>query len=64
MVMQSKGSIVASASFYILGEGKKYTGKVEFSEEEAAQKGDSEEPDADAEAAKNAEEKKPAPKKK
>ena len=66
MVMESKGSIVATASFYILGEGKKFTGKVEFSEEEAAQKGE-QESDPDADAAKAAEEKapaKPAPKKK
>lgn len=35
MVMESRGKIVASSSFYILGEGKKFTGKVEFSEEEA-----------------------------
>jgi hypothetical protein len=59
MVMESRGRIVATASFYILGEGKKYTGKVEFSEEEA-QKGE-QEPDADA--AKKPEEK-PADKKK
>jgi hypothetical protein len=63
MVMESKGSIVASASFYILGEAKKFSGKVEFSEEEAAQKGDNSEPTAEQEAAKAAEEKKAAPKK-
>jgi hypothetical protein len=58
LVMESKGSIVASASFYILGEGKKFTGKVEFSEEEA-QKGE-QESDPDADAAKAADEKKKA----
>ena len=66
MVMESKGAIVATASFYILGEGKKFTGKVEFTDEEAAQKGEIEQ-DPDQEAAKAAEEKKkaaPPPKKK
>ena len=57
MVMESKGSIVASASFYIIGEGKKFSGKVEFSEEEAAGKGDTEEATPEQEAAKAAEEK-------
>jgi hypothetical protein len=31
MVLQSKGQTVASASFYILGEATKHTGKVDFS---------------------------------
>jgi hypothetical protein len=68
MVMESKGSTVATASFYILGEAKKFTGKVEFTDEEAAQKGEgSDSEDADAAAAKAAQDKKaaqPPPKKK
>jgi hypothetical protein len=59
IVMESKGAIVASASFYILGEGKKFTGKVEFTDEEANQKGDHDEGDADQDAAKAADDKKP-----
>ena len=34
MVMESNGKTVAQASFFLIGEGKKYKGKVEFSEEE------------------------------
>jgi hypothetical protein len=65
IVMESHGSIVATASFYIIGEAKKFSGKVEFSEDEAKQKGDTDEGDADQDAAKAAEEKKAAePKKK
>src|SRR5258705_154541 len=57
--------IVATASFYILGEAKKFSGKVEFSEDEANKKGDIDQGDADSDAAKAAEEKKAAePKKK
>jgi hypothetical protein len=64
IVMESHGSIVATASFYIIGEAKKFSGKVEFSEDEAKQKGD-DQGDADQDAAKAADEKKAAdPKKK
>jgi hypothetical protein len=52
--------IIASASFYILGEGKKFSGKVEFSEEEA-QGGERPEETAEDEAQKRADEKKPTP---
>jgi hypothetical protein len=34
MVIESRGYVLASASFQILGEGPKYSGKVDFSEEE------------------------------
>jgi hypothetical protein len=62
MVFESKGRVVATASFYIVGEGKKFTGKVEFSDEETKANEDA---DPDAEAAERAEEKKEqAPKKK
>jgi hypothetical protein len=43
MVMQSRGKVIATAVFNIIGEGRKYSGKVEFTEEEA-QKGVKEEP--------------------
>jgi hypothetical protein len=56
LVMESGGKIVASTQFYILGEGKKYTGKVEFSDEET--KAAPADGDPDAEAAKKAEENK------
>jgi hypothetical protein len=36
MVMMSKGKVIAQATFVIQGEGKKYSGKVEFTAEEAA----------------------------
>ena len=36
MVIESKGKVVAQGTFMILGEGKKFKGKVEFTEEEAA----------------------------
>ena len=36
MVMANRGRTLAKASFYIQGESKKYTGKVTFTEEEAA----------------------------
>ena len=35
LVMESKGKQLATARFKILGEGERYTGKVDFSEEEA-----------------------------
>ena len=35
LVMDSKGKQLATARFKILGEGERYTGKVDFSEEEA-----------------------------
>lgn len=38
MVMENKGKILASSRFKILGEGEKFTGKVNFSEDEAAGK--------------------------
>ncbi len=66
MVMESKGAIVASASFFILGEGKKFSGKVEFTDEETKGNADVEEASPEQEAAKAAEEKKksaPPPKK-
>jgi hypothetical protein len=42
MVMVSRGKVIATANFNIVGEGKKYSGKVEFTEEEV-QKGAPEE---------------------
>jgi hypothetical protein len=38
MTIENRGSVLASARFKILGEGERFTGKVEFSEEEAAGK--------------------------
>lgn len=38
MTMESKGRVLASGRFKILGEGEKFNGKVNFSEEEAAGK--------------------------
>jgi len=38
MTMESKGKVLASSRFRILGEGDKFTGKVNFSEEDAAGK--------------------------
>jgi hypothetical protein len=35
MTLESKGKVLASARFKILGQGEKYTGKVDFSEDEA-----------------------------
>lgn len=35
MTMESKGKVLASSRFKIIGEGERFTGKVEFSEEEA-----------------------------
>jgi hypothetical protein len=40
MTMESKGKVLASSRFKILGEGEKFSGKVNFSEEEAAGKGE------------------------
>jgi hypothetical protein len=36
ITMESKGKVLASNRFRILGQGEKFTGKVDFSEEEAA----------------------------
>jgi hypothetical protein len=36
MTIESKGRVVAAGSFQILGEAEKFTGKADFSEEEAA----------------------------
>ena len=38
MTMENKGKVLASSRFKILGEGEKFTGKVNFSEEDAAGK--------------------------
>lgn len=38
MTMESKGKVLASSRFRILGEGEHYTGKVDFSEDEASGK--------------------------
>jgi hypothetical protein len=54
--------IIASAQFYIIGEAKKFSGKVEFSEDET-KGGDGDESDADQDAAKEAEKKKAEEKK-
>lgn len=35
ITMENKGKVLASTRFKILGEGERYTGKVDFSEEEA-----------------------------
>ena len=40
MTIESKGNVLASSRFKILGEGEKFSGKVNFSEEEAAGKSD------------------------
>jgi len=40
MTIESKGTVLASTRFKILGEGEKYTGKVNFSDDEAQGKGD------------------------
>ena len=41
MTMESKGKVLASSRFKILGEGEKFSGKVDFSEDEAnGKKGD------------------------
>jgi len=42
MVMLSRGKVIATAVFTVIGEGRKFSGKVEFTEEEA-QKGVKEE---------------------
>lgn len=36
MTIENRGQVYASARFKILGEGERYTGKVDFTEEEAA----------------------------
>ena len=38
MVMESRGKVLASSRFKILGEGEKFSGKVNFTEEEASGK--------------------------
>jgi hypothetical protein len=38
MTIENKGKVLASGRFKILGEGEKFTGKVDFSEDEAAGK--------------------------
>jgi len=38
MTIENKGAVLASARFKILGEGERFTGKVNFSEDEAAGK--------------------------
>lgn len=43
MTMESKGKVLASSRFKILGEGEKFSGKVDFSEDEANGKKDEEE---------------------
>ena len=35
MTIENKGKVLASSRFKILGEGEKFTGKVDFSEDEA-----------------------------
>jgi hypothetical protein len=39
LTMENKGKVLASTRFKILGEGERYTGKVDFSEDEANGKG-------------------------
>jgi hypothetical protein len=36
VTMENKGRVLASSRFRILGQGERYNGKVDFSEEEAA----------------------------
>ncbi len=43
MTMESKGKVLASSRFKILGEGEKFSGKVDFSEDEANGKAKEEE---------------------
>jgi hypothetical protein len=57
MIFESKGRMVATASFYIVGEGKKFTGKVEFSDEETKESDGEKQADPDAEAAERAKQK-------
>ncbi len=38
MTMENKGKVLASSRFKILGEGERYTGKVDFSDDEASGK--------------------------
>lgn len=42
MTMESKGKILASGRFKILGEGEHYTGKVDFSDDDAKKKDEEE----------------------
>ena len=43
MTMESKGKVLASSRFKLLGEGEKFSGKVNFSEDEANGKGSGDE---------------------
>lgn len=43
MTMESKGKVLASSKFKILGEGERFSGKVNFSEDEANGKGSDDE---------------------
>ena len=43
MTMESKGRVLASGRFRILGEGEKFNGKVNFSDDEASGKTSDEE---------------------
>lgn len=43
MTIENRGSVLASARFKILGEGERFSGKVDFSEEEASGKGNGDE---------------------
>ena len=38
MTMESRGHVIATTSFWLLGKGAQYSGKVEFSDQEARQK--------------------------
>jgi hypothetical protein len=38
MTMESRGRVIATTSFWLLGKGASYSGKVEFSDSEAKQK--------------------------
>ena len=37
MTMESRGHVIATTSFWLLGKGANYSGKVEFSDSEAKQ---------------------------
>jgi hypothetical protein len=40
MTVENKGKVLASSKFKVLGEGEKFSGKVDFSEDDAKGKGD------------------------
>jgi hypothetical protein len=63
MVMEDHGRIIASVQFYVLGEKKKFSGKVEFTDEDTKQKGDDDSDDADQQAADKAKAEQADPKK-